>query len=44
MDAVVDNYFLILEHVGEEIENLEEELIVDPVPETLKAIQNIKGI
>ncbi len=42
MDAVVDNYFLILEHVGEEIENLEEELIVDPVPETLKAIQKHK--
>ncbi|HOW13856.1 magnesium/cobalt transporter CorA [Methanosarcina sp.] len=42
MDAVVDNYFLILEHIGEEIENLEEELIVDPVPETLKAIQKHK--
>jgi magnesium transporter len=42
MDAVVDNYFLILEHVGEEIEELEEELIVDPMPETLKAIQKHK--
>ena len=42
IDAIVDNYFLILEHVGEEIEDLEEELIVDPKPETLKAIQKYK--
>lgn len=42
MDAVVDNYFLILENVGEEIEDLEEELIVDPLPDTLKAIQKHK--
>jgi magnesium transporter len=42
MDAVVDNYFLILENFGEEIEELEEELIVDPKPETLKAIQKYK--
>ncbi len=43
IDAVVDNYFLILEHFGEEIEDLEEQLIVDPpMPETLKAIQKYK--
>lgn len=42
MDAVVDNYFLILEHFGDEIEDLEEELIVAPKPETLKAIQKYK--
>jgi len=42
IDAIVDNYFLILEHVGEEIEDLEEELIVYPKPETLKAIQKYK--
>ena len=42
IDAIVDNYFLILEYVGEEIEDLEEELIVDPKPETLKAIQKYK--
>ncbi len=41
-DAVVDNYFLILEHFGEQIENLEEELIIRPTPETLKAIQKYK--
>ena len=42
IDAVVDNYFLILEHFGEEIENLEEELIIQPRPETLKTIQKYK--
>ena len=42
IDAVVDNYFLILEHFGEEIEDLEEELIIQPRPETLKAVQKYK--
>ena len=42
IDAVVDNYFLILEHFGDEIEELEEELIIYPLPETLKAIQRYK--
>lgn len=42
IDAVVDNYFLILEHFGDEIEKLEEELIIYPMPETLKAIQKYK--
>jgi len=42
IDAVVDNYFLILEHFGEEIEILEEELIIDPRSETMKTIQNYK--
>jgi magnesium transporter len=42
IDAVVDNYFLILEHFGEEIEDLEDELIVHPAPEILKTIQKYK--
>jgi magnesium transporter len=42
IDAVVDNYFLILEHFGEQIENLEEELIIHPGPEILKAVQRFK--
>lgn len=42
IDAVVDNYFLILEHFGEKIEDLEEELIISPRPETIKSIQNYK--
>lgn len=42
IDAIVDNYFVILEHFGEKIEDLEEKLIVDPMPDTLKAIQKHK--
>ena len=42
IDAVIDNYFLILEHFGEKIEDLEEELIIQPKPETLKAVLKYK--
>lgn len=42
IDAVVDNYFLILEHFGDEIEYLEEGLVLQPRPETLTTIQKYK--
>lgn len=42
IDAVVDNYFLILEHFGDEIEYLEEGLVIQPRPEILKTIQKYK--
>lgn len=42
MDAVVDNYFAILERLGEEIESIEEELVHNPTPETLQIIHNLK--
>lgn len=42
IDAVIDNYFLILEHFGEKIEDLEDELVRDPSPDTLKVIQKYK--
>lgn len=42
IDAVVDNYFIILEKIGERIESLEETLISDPGPETLHQIHNLK--
>lgn len=42
IDAIVDNYFLILEHFGEEIEDLEDKLIVNPMPETMRMIQKHK--
>ncbi|KPL03068.1 MAG: magnesium transporter [candidate division Zixibacteria bacterium SM23_73_2] len=42
MDAVVDNYFAILERLGEEIESIEEELVHNPNPETLQIIHNLK--
>jgi magnesium transporter len=42
IDAVVDNYFLILEKIGEKIEDLEEELLDNPTPETLQTIHHLK--
>jgi len=42
MDAVVDNYFGILEKLGEEIESLEEQLIMEPTERTLQQIHNLK--
>ncbi|MDD2439599.1 MAG: magnesium/cobalt transporter CorA [Methanosarcinaceae archaeon] len=42
IDAVVDNYFLILEKSGEQLEALEDELIQEPQPETLQKIQNFR--
>jgi len=42
IDTVVDNYFVILEKIGEKIEGMEEELITNPTPETLQTIHNLK--
>lgn len=42
MDSIVDNYFIILETLGEKIEFLEEELVIHPIPETLQAIYGLK--
>jgi magnesium transporter len=42
LDRVVDNFFSVLEKIGEEVEELEEELIADPAPETLQTIHSLK--
>lgn len=42
LDSIVDNYFIVLEKLGEKIEVLEEELITNPKRETLHAIHNLK--
>jgi magnesium transporter len=42
IDAVVDNYFIILENLGERVEALEEKLISDPKRETLHALHVLK--
>ena len=42
MDAVVDHYFLILEKMGERIEHFEEQLHVQPTPELLQAVYDLK--
>ncbi|MGQ3684408.1 MAG: magnesium/cobalt transporter CorA [Candidatus Loosdrechtia sp.] len=42
LDAIVDNYFIILEILGEKIESLEERLINHPAPEILHIIYNLR--
>ena len=42
VDAVVDNYFIILEKLGEKIESMEEELVDRPTPETLQTMHTLK--
>lgn len=42
VDAIVDNYFSVLERIGEKIETLEEELVGNPQPTTLQTIHRLK--
>lgn len=42
IDAIVDNYFIILEKFGGNIEDLEEELVTNPTLETLQIIHTLK--
>jgi magnesium transporter len=42
LDLIVDNYFTVLEKLGEKIESLEEKLVTNPTPATLKSIQELR--
>jgi magnesium transporter len=42
IDAIVDNYFVVLEKIGDRIDLLEETLAVDPDREALKTLHNLK--
>lgn len=42
LDAIVDNYFVILEKLGDQIEELEAELIQRPSPATMQKIHHFK--
>jgi magnesium transporter len=42
LDAIVDNYFTVLEKIGEEIESLEEEVTSDPDAGTVEEIHHLK--
>jgi len=42
IDAIVDNYFVILEKLGEKIEYIEDELVTRPTLETLREIHELK--
>jgi magnesium transporter len=42
VDAIVDQYFAVLESVGEKIESLQQVVVADPKPETLREIHALK--
>lgn len=42
IDAIVDNYFIIIEKLDEEIENLEDKVIIQPNPSNVQAIHKLK--
>jgi len=42
IDAIVDNYFLVLEKIGERVEVLEEDLVTNPDQETLHEMHVLK--
>jgi magnesium transporter len=42
IDVIVDHYFEVLEHIGEDIENLEDEVIQSPTPETSSRIHSLR--
>jgi magnesium transporter len=42
LDAIIDNYFIILESIGENIEDTEQRLAANPTPETLQLIHALK--
>jgi magnesium transporter len=43
IDSIVDNYFVILEKLGEGIELLEDELLDNPTPQTLEELHTVKN-
>jgi magnesium transporter len=42
LDAIIDNYFMVLEHINEKIETLEDEVYNDPKPVVAQNIQELK--
>jgi magnesium transporter len=42
IDAIVDQYFTILEQIGIQIENIEDDTMCDPTPAVLKRIHGMK--
>ena len=42
MDTIVDNYYSILENLGDRVEEMEDKVVTDPKPETLQEIHRLK--
>ena len=43
IDGIVDNYFVILERLGEKVEELQEELVARPDPHMLRNLHQLKS-
>ncbi|WP_440951925.1 magnesium/cobalt transporter CorA [Methanococcoides sp. FTZ1] len=42
LDSIIDNYFVMLEKIGEDIEELDDELLDNPTPRTIEQIHRLK--
>jgi len=42
IDAIVDNYFVVLEKIGDKIEEMEDDVVKNPEPKLLQQIYNLK--
>jgi magnesium transporter len=42
MDAIVDNYFAVLEDLGDQIDDIEEEVVESPTVQTLRTMHRLK--
>jgi len=42
LDAIVDHYFIVLERMGEDIEEVEEQLLAKPHPRHLETLNNLR--
>jgi magnesium transporter len=42
MDAIVDNYFAVLEDLGDQIDDVEEEVVESPTVQTLRTVHRLK--
>jgi magnesium transporter len=42
MDAVVDQYFLVVERIGDRIEDIDEQILMEPRPEDITEIHRLK--
>lgn len=42
IDSIIDNYFVVLENIEDEVEDLQDELMSNPNPKTLQKIQKLK--
>ncbi len=42
LDAIVDNYFIVLERIGEKIEELEKKIVQSPKPYNLKKLHKLQ--